>query len=499
MTTTNTHWTSISIVLLISTIGCAAPKNTPKEDTPEKPNVVFIVIDSLRADALSSYGYERKTSPRIDAFAEENIRFSQTVSVAASTGPSVAAMLNGRLPFYVHGTIWSRHSLYGMTRFYEHAGESGLPRNPASLPEMLQNAGYTTIGLVTNGHLARTANFDQGFDFWGELFSAPVKPYGPADQLTELAIECLLQVKEAPFFLYLHYMDVHYPYLPPEEFQDRFDFKRVANMTDVEIQERWLQETDLDSPEHQHIAEHARGLYDGEIAFTDYWIGRLLDWLDQQGYGENTIVVITADHGEEFLDHGNTIHKAKMYEELVHVPLAIRIPGIDAARIDDVVRNFDVMPTILDYCGIETESMRLDAASLRPLIEGFELETPQIAFASFPAGSSREAPTHRQMIRMNRYKLLLDLDDPTASNLFDLQHDPGEKDNRFNDLKEERATLMRHLENVIRPLKQETDENIERRAQRGEPVGDGKGTGGIATPETSQEVIDQLEALGYVD
>jgi arylsulfatase len=397
----------------------------------DRPNVVLVVVDSLRRDALSLHGYARETSPRLDAFARENLVFDQAQTIAAATAPAMAALMTGRLPYYEPGTFWTTLTAYGLHRFFTLESDSGVPQGLETLAEALKQHGYATAGFVTNGHLKQTFHFHQGFDVFGELLAPEAPrgdplPYGPADELTRRAIAWLDGAGDAPFFLFLHYMDVHYPYLPPPEYRDLFEYARVEGQTDAALQRIWLAGEDLDAPEHRHIGEHMRGLYDGSVRYADHWIGELLDELRRRGRWDDTLVVVTSDHGEEFLEHGGTIHKGTLYEELLRVPLLMRVPGHGPARIPSPVRNIDVMPTLLDYAGVAIPP-ELDARSLRPLIEGAAADPPAL-IASFPLMPAWEAT---RMLADGRFKLLDRPREPAQGELYDLREDPHEQKNLY--------------------------------------------------------------------
>jgi arylsulfatase len=438
----------LGAALAVGLAGCGrdapAPDGADAAGAPAaRPNVVLVVVDSLRADALSIHGYARQTSPRLDAFGLENIVFDDALTVAASTAPAMAAMLSGRLPYYEAGTFWTTLTAYGLHRFFTSESEAGIPQGLDTLAEALKRHGYATAGFVTNVHLKQIFHFHQGFDVFGELLEpatprAERLPYGPADDLTRRAIEWLDGARDGPFFLFLHYMDVHYPYLPPPEYREIFEHAKVEGRTDASLQPVWLNAEALDVPEHRHLAEHMRGLYDGSIRFADHWIGELLDDLRRRGRWDDTIVVITSDHGEEFLEHGGTIHKGTLYQELLRVPLLMRVPGRGPARIRVPVRNFDVMPTILDYAGGDLPP-ELDAVSLRPLIEGGASADARAAIASFPLMPAQEAT---RMISDGRFKLLDRPRDPGLGELYDLRADPGERNNLYA-LQPERVSALR--------------------------------------------------------
>jgi arylsulfatase len=432
----------LAAALVAALAGCG--RDAPAGDAPPagadtggpregRPNVVLVVVDSLRADALSIHGYARQTSPRLDAFGRENIVFDDAHTVAAATAPAMAALMTGRLPYYEAGTFWTTLTSYGLHRFFASESEAGVPQGLDTLAEVLKRHGYATAGFVTNSHLKQIFHFHHGFDVFGELMEpaaprADPLPYGPADELTRGAIEWLRGAGAGPFFLFLHYMDVHDPYLPPPEYRALFEHARVEGRSDAQIQPVWLAGEHLDASEHRHIGEHMRGLYDASVRYTDHWIGELLDELRRAGRWDDTLVVVTSDHGEEFLEHGGTIHKGTMYQELMRVPLLLRVPGRGPARIPVPVRNFDVMPTILDLAVGGDLPPELDAVSLRRLVEGVPGADSGALVASFPLMPAWEAT---RVVSDGRFKLLDRPLVPEQGELYDLREDPREQTNLY--------------------------------------------------------------------
>lgn len=393
------------------------------------PNVVLILADTLRADSLSTYGYERPTSPRLDAFAKQSFVFENAISVGASTPPTLSAIMTGRLPYYEASSLWSPTSAHGMRRFYRDGEQKGLPLSLETLAERFQEAGYETIGIVNNAYIKRVYHFEQGFDEFVELFNKGNPRYGLAEQITERATGFLRQPHEKPFFLYVHYMDPHAPHVPPEPY--RSDFATGAEGV-----------------------QRVRDRYDGSIRYMDHWIGELLAELSKDER-KNTIIAFVTDHGEEFGDHGGQGHTGTLYEELVHVPFMISGPGIPAAREKALVRNFDVGPTLLDLAGAGDMGQSADAVSLAGLIRGDEAGARAPVLASFPVIPNRSVhPLRpaRRMLRDDRYKLILNLNEPDQSALFDLETDPGETQNIYATSPEVIARMRSELDAIVAKL-----------------------------------------------
>lgn len=297
------------------------------------PDVLLVVIDTLRADHLGVYGHTIDTSPHLDAFASEGIRYTHTGSPASWTLPSFGAYVTGRYP--------SGHGAGINTG--EKNTQSGLDPTVPTLAEHLQTKGYRTGAIVTNPYLKDSFGLSRGFDSYSDalglahtpMFIQPLRMlkipvmggryfYRPADMMVDEAIEWWDHMAGGPRFLMLHLMDPHDPYNPPT--------------TSIEA---------IGTPHSMDVLNQ----YDQEIHFTDQELGRLLDHVD-----DNTVVFVTSDHGETFGEHEDaypkdhwpfTRHGHTLYEELLHVPLMIRGPGIQPGVVDRPVRSFDVVPTIL--------------------------------------------------------------------------------------------------------------------------------------------------------
>jgi arylsulfatase A-like enzyme len=290
-----------------------------------------VLIDTLRADHLGAYGYERPTSPTIDALARDAWVFDRHVASAAQTVPSTLSMMLSLDPAD-HGFF---HESDGF--FAQHP-----PRYPdelSFLAEAFEGAGYATGGFVGNPFLKSQSGFGQGFDAF--LYSP-----GRGELLTRGALDWLEQTpRSAPFFLYLHYFDVHAPYNPPEPYRSRFASGLPGRLVY------------RNGPAPDASAEdlaYTVALYDAEIAYVDDQVAKLLDGLSRLGRRDHTIVVVTSDHGEEFLDHGGLGHGTSVYGELVRVPLVVSAPEALGAsrRVPTLSRHVDLAPTLLDLAGV---------------------------------------------------------------------------------------------------------------------------------------------------
>jgi len=400
------------------------------------PNIVLIVVDALRADSLSCYGYRRRTSPHIDAFAERNLFFSNAFSVGPNTTTSMAALMTGHLPFFYLPRLscrghpcqvhWNPATWWGLSRFAQWR-EVGLPARLATLAELVKENGYETAGYITNPYLKHGFHFDRGFAVYEELIPHDGRAIIPCETVTEHARAFLARRHAKPFFLYVHYMDVHAPYLPPAKYRNIFSYRRLPGYSDEELMRhrRKLAEKIAGDPERREaFRSHLKGLYDSAIVYVDGCIGDLLAAAQARGGEKRTVVVITADHGEEFLDHGRIEHSGQLYDEHLHVPLIMHIPSAGRGRIDALTRQFDLMPTILDLAGAPAPE-DIDATSLMPVIEGRVKDRHEGMYAAFPS------PNNRRMYRTSRYKLIDDSRGPLFSEFYDLAADPGEHKNLY--------------------------------------------------------------------
>jgi arylsulfatase A-like enzyme len=337
---------SLSLLLVVAVGGCAAEPAVP---SGAGLNVLLISIDTLRADHLGCYGYPRPTSPHLDAFAAEGVRFARAISQSPWTTPSHMTLFTSLHP--------SSHQL---NQSYESFLRTArvLPEATVTLAEVLREHGYRTLALTGGGTVAGRLGFDQGFEEYLEGY------YNLGNRVWNQLQTWLDAPREAPFFLFLHTFHVHAPYSSIELAQEHIDAETAQEMYRATLaagsplagQRRFLAERGLLRP------EVTKALYDGGIRETDAFLGRLFDELHRRGLDDETLIIVTSDHGEEFADHDPKklydAHGHSQHEELVHVPLLVQFPRYAAAgRVVNVpVGLIDVAPTILDLLGITVPS-----------------------------------------------------------------------------------------------------------------------------------------------
>ncbi len=289
---------------------------------PRRPHVLIYLIDTLRPDRLGCYGYDRPVSPAIDAFARGATLFVNAVGQSSWTKSSVASMLTGRWPL-AHGAIGWRHE---------------LPATVDYLPQALADAGYRTAAFVGNPNVVQQFGFGRGFETFVRRLRLP------SDAFNELVFEWLDERDgDAPYFLYVHTIDPHAPYAPPEPWGERFAPGAAEKFHALREGWKWPVEA---------LAE-INALYDAEIAFADASFGALLTGLEERGLYDDSLIVLVSDHGEEFKEHGRFRHGATLHAESINVPLIIKFPGQrEGLRVEVPVQHVDVAPTILDHLGL---------------------------------------------------------------------------------------------------------------------------------------------------
>ena len=410
------HPASLGLLILLLAAAACGPGERP-------PSVVIVAVDSLRADHLHHAGDPRDLSPRLDALAAQATRFSQAGASAPWTTPSVMTLFTGLTPGTHHVDLNDR------------ALDAAVP----TLAERFQEAGYRTAAVMPALTLADHFGFDRGFDDFIFATQGHSNVSGPWS--ISHAIEFLRGHRDEPVFLYVHLWDVHYNYNPPVPHSIRFQAGRPAGAGESD------DITALTGPGH-HAASLSpervawlEGQYAGEILFTDEQVGRLLDELDRLGRTDDTVVVVTSDHGEAFLEHRVMGHTVHLYDEMTHVPLMVRWPGQVAAGrvVAEQVGLVDMMPTLLDLVGIPFVPDLFEGRSLAPLLRSArpEEEGPPVLL-----GTSRQAM--KRGLRTPAWSYQVDLV-TGEDELYDLAADPAQRENLADSLAGEPSVWRRRL------------------------------------------------------
>ncbi len=388
-----------------------------------RPNIVLITIDTLRPDHLTCYGYDKPTSPRMDAFAGGAVLFEHVCCQSSQTLPSHASILIGTNP-RSHKVI---------------SHESFVDENTTTLAEMLKRRGYRTAAFISSHALDSKYGLDQGFDTYWEVhkqFTIPERQLHKVQEksaTTDAVLDWLGGTTGSEFFLWVHWFDPHRPYNPPPRYLREFagGYTGTATSDADFIMKVWRERIDLTPQDVDHLT----GRYDGEVAFTDVQVGRVLDDLAARGLLDNTIVVVTADHGEILYEHEYYFgHDIGLYDECIMIPLIMHVPGHGrpGARLNPLVQSLDIMPTLLEVLGIEAPDY-LEGKSLLPLMGGTGEATVAFAFSETFPFPEKSPPRHA--VRTADAKLLWKETraDTILKAYYDLLQDPGETANLYSD------------------------------------------------------------------
>jgi len=353
--------------------------------TPEKspPNVVLITIDTLRADHLGCYGYQKIKTPNIDGLAANGTRFTRAFTAVPVTLPSHTAMLTGTYPM-----------LSGMHDF---SANKLSPQQP-TLATVLKQSGYATGAVVGSAVLDSRFGLNHGFDFYYDHFDFSRLEEANLDEMerpgnvvADQALEWLAKNSQKKFFLWMHLYDPHYPYHPPEPYG----------------------------------REYADRPYDGEIAFADEQVGRLLRFLKDKGLYQNTVIVLSGDHGESLGEHGEKTHGFFIYNATMRVPLIIHLPGKSAAQVvESTVSLVDLMSTALQAAGVDIPS-QVQGQSLLPLLRGDKADRPRTVYGETFLPRIHFNWSELRGAENAKYHFI----DAPRPELYDLARDPGELHN----------------------------------------------------------------------
>jgi len=452
----------------------------------DRPNVLLVSIDSLRADRLGAYGNPRGTSPEIDRLAQEGVLFRQHVSSTSWTLPAHAALFTS-LPDSLHGCTDT---------------DRALADRAVTLAERFVDAGYATAGFYSGPYLHPVFGLAQGFETYEDCSSYPelmarmvdtgaqesrVNRAAHADVTGEniaRAVSAWLdrRSKGKPFFLFVHMWDVHFDYVPPPPYDKRFDPDYRGEISGRDF----LWDDRIQAGMDPRDLQHQVALYDGEIAWTDAILGRIRERLEAEGLLDRTLIALTSDHGDEFFEHGNKAHRRTVYDEVVLVPLVLRFPGVlpPGVEVRAQTRCIDVGPTLAELAGLEDEEgPAIVGRSLLPLVRPGEPDAPRPALCElYTVGESLRG------LRTERFKIVDDLA-RGRSFFFDLERDPREQAPRADFESplgaEARATLAAELA-ALAAFAREHDSPGQAEAAQG-------------ARDVPAEVLERLKKLGYVD
>jgi arylsulfatase A-like enzyme len=417
------------------------PEGNLAAQLPTDPelNVLVVSFDALRADALGVYGYPRPTSPNLDQFAQSALVFDRAYSAAPVTPTSFASAFTGQLPF----RVFYKWNLI----------------DTDTIAEVFAGAGRKTFAVINNTQVVAERNFQQGFEQYDVI-------HLPDEEVLEMAVDRLEEHAGNRFFGWVHFISPHTPY----------DHREMASQFyDPDYKGRFEQTTKGEFEVHNDAElKRARNLYDGEIFFADHLFAQLMTKLDELGLSENTLVVVTADHGEEFMDHGQLQHNAQ-YEELIRIPLIISHPAVrEGARTDAPYLNVDLLPTLASIAGIDYPEVA----------DGIDLTRTYREDRALVSTGMTHRERRQMSVNKGEDKLIVSCKPEYLEQLFNLKLDRLEQQDLILDDPELAGTLFADLETTA----------------LGDPcMAIAKAIAG-QVPETglTEEQLERLKSLGYI-
>ncbi|GAB4341811.1 MAG: sulfatase-like hydrolase/transferase [Candidatus Abyssubacteria bacterium] len=472
----------------------AGPSTGARAQPTEKPNVIIIVLDTVRQDRLSVYGCERETSPNMKKLAGESWVFD-AYATSPWTLPSHATMMTGLYPTEC-GT--------GPEIEYH------IDKRNRTLAEIFQDNGYFTAAIVANyGMLGHSSGLPQGFHYyyakpretesafpffasyffkrlWPRSRALIVLPCARAETVTQNAIRCIRERKgDNPIFLFLNYMDAHFPYMPPRPYSTKW-FSEPSDV-DFSVVRGWVRHKEATTEAEQRMLEleyeHRLGQYDGAIAYLDAQLGVLFDSLKEMGLYDDSLIVLTSDHGEFFFEHNFFEHPGPPYQEVIRVPLIVKPPtarGEKPGRVTGSVSLTELFHMTLDYAGIGEDTPgrpEVMAEDTSPVFSEFHLTREE------DKSDAEKFGVHMYSLIEGNYKLMYS--SKSLYEMYDLSTDPQEVNNLIA------GGLTRELQPVVERMKANLASHIERLSER-------RLTPAELTDEEREEIRKGLKALGYI-
>ena len=456
-------WLCAASTAAASTL-CRLPDYDPAKTPPKHaPNVLLIAVDTLRADHLQLYGHGRATSKNLDALAADSWIFEKAISPAPWTTPSFAGILTGRHP----GALGISDK------------PTPLPSEVSTLAESLQDMGYATAGLVSHYYVGEKFGFHRGFDAWDQRYAGGHNRVS-SEGIQRMAKACFSNFARAkrPFFLFTHFFDPHYDYLEHRGFKfgEPYNGEITSRGNNFERLRAIAKAGRLTPDDRRHLTDR----YDSEIAYTDSHIGLLLDELKKRGLYEDTLIVFLSDHGEMFGERNARWigHTRYLFDELVRVPLMIKLPKAKTpsqarprmrGRVSGTVSLVNVFPTVMD---VVSPHIRWKERSLIPDSQGRVQDEPVF--------TQTRRWRHVDAVYDGPWKLTVDQSSGRQL-LYNLEKDPGEKNNVARDHPEQASKMGKALGSWLKELQSF--------ASRWAPT---------AEPVLTDEEIEALRSLGYI-
>lgn len=425
------------------------------QSSPDNPNIILISLDTLRAQSMSCYGFEKETTPFLHQIAQEGALFENMCAASTSTPPSHMSMMTG-LYLGVHGVL----------------NEQVLDPNIKTLPEILSKSGYATCAVTEDGFLVREMGFGRGFDDYYEikdvvLFDKLLVAGGFAKDVFERGKTWIEEKQDQKFFLFLHTYEVHSPYFPPTPYDTIFLNNPAIYKKDLKRTRKYKGRINY----RQLPPEFVRAQYEGEIRYVDEIMKDFITFLKKRGLEGKTLVIITSDHGEELFEHQNIVgHGYYTYDTESHIPFVIWMPGKIPAgiRIKNQVSNVDVLPTLIEFLQLDFKD-QLQGESLFPLIQNPKHQDKRHVFCE---------AINQNCVRSLHYKFI------DSNELFLYERDPEEQVNQAEEQKELCATAAKAFAEF-----QEQCQSLKTEKGLYE-------TSGLI--DLSEKDMNKLRALGYI-
>lgn len=401
-----------ALVLILA--GCGKTRQSP-----ESPyNVVIYLVDALRPDHLGCYGYQRDTSPFLDQFSKNGVVFHEAYAGSDWTRPSVGTLFTSLYPSF-HGAVDRTDK---------------LKRSVVTLAEVLKKEGYRTSAFIANGNVfGQGLNFEKGFDDFAALASLSDR-HGSAAEILEMVKPWLHEQGSRPFFLYIHTVDPHDPYFAPEEYMNMYkDHQDFYSFKEHVVKSR------------PHMGKIIN-TYDATVRYSDEVFRQFIEELKQLDTLKDTVVIFLSDHGEEFLEHGGLHHGGRLYQEQIHIPLILWIPGHSKGKQikDHLVSLLDLSPTVLDILDIPVPSQWQGKSAL-PLIKG----KPDKEHFKEVFGMEKLDEFKVFSIRNLNYHYILYMEPEFKEMLFNVNNDPFQQKNRAGEQKEVLFSMRDKMMNFI--------------------------------------------------
>ena len=431
-------------------------------------NVVIILIDALRRDHVGVYGYSRDTTPNIDRFAGESLVFENAISPSYWTCPSIASLFSMLYP-----TV---HGLTGLTPEGYENGTNALDDNLVTFAEILSENGYATGAFVASPCICRDLQFDQGFEVFDPIGSE-AKPR--ADEVNRKAVAWIEDNRDRPFFAYLHYMDVHGPYEPPEPYETHFKSGQARLMSKADVSRLGYLSAGRENDNWD--LNYYLDRYDGEIRYLDQEFGQLIEALKRRELFDNSLIVVTSDHGEAFFEHGFCDHGMTLYNEEISIPLIVKLPSTISrtGKAGGYANLLDLSFSILEFLGCQPPYE----------VDGIDI----LDHSSETAGNGRRMFSEEMAEKFKGPPKVVMLEGEMkfhyqphtgeVCEIYNVLNDPGESNNLVD-------TLRRRAETGREILDRRMRQQMRKRRSLG--------LEGHSTEIRDSEKYDKLKALGYI-